>query len=77
MLQKSCKRRSQIQKEQEKGFDHKLDYLLDIIHDNALKLVKIAEDREFLLQQRKKARPGDFLEKEKRCELRQQQGKPS
>lgn len=55
-LQKSAKRPSAREKEQ--IFVEKLDDLFDISHANALELMKIDEDKQFLINQRKKGRPG-------------------
>lgn len=55
-LQKSGKRPSSKAKEQ--IFVEKLDDLFDISHANALELLKIDEDKQFLINQRKKGRPG-------------------
>lgn len=45
-------------KEKEIEFVNKLDDLFDISHADALQLITIEEDREFLKMQRKKGRPG-------------------
>lgn len=39
-------------------FLENLDNLFDIAHNNALQMIRIEEDREFLLKQRQKGRPG-------------------
>lgn len=57
-LQKSSSKNSDIQNEKEQKFVDQLDDLFDIAHENALSLIKIEEDREFLNQQRQKGRPG-------------------
>lgn len=76
-LQKNCSRNSITQKTKETAFTEKLDELFDIAHANSLATMKIAEDREFLLSQRQKGRPGylagidrKFTEKENRREER-------
>lgn len=57
----------------------KFDDLFDIAHGNALELIKIEEDKLFLINQRKKGRPGSMAHadyvlaaKEKRKTARQE-----
>lgn len=60
-------------------FIESLDDLFDVAHANALDMIKIEEDRQFLEQQRKKGRPGGFsgidrklAEKQKRSAQRRE-----
>lgn len=57
-LQKNSKRQTLTQREKVKSWDAKLDDLFDVSHTNALNLIKIEEDKLFLLNQRKNGRPG-------------------
>lgn len=76
-LQKTCKRSTPLQKRREDEFIKNMNNLFDIAHGNALDLIKIEEDKEFLKNQRKEGRPGamvgcdrSLLEKEKRRNIR-------
>lgn len=76
-LQKNCGRNSTTQRTKETAFTEKLEVLFDIAHADALSTIAIAEDREFLLSQRQKGRPGylagidrKLAEKEERREKR-------
>lgn len=60
-----------------KAFEEELDNLFDIAHANALEKIKIEEDRQFLIQQRKPGRIGSMAgidkklaKKEERSQLR-------
>ena len=44
-----------------KEFSEILDDLFDIAHQNALNMIKIVEDKQFLIKQREKGRPGSML----------------
>lgn len=57
-LQKNCRRKSETQKSKEAEFTEKLDDLFDIAHANALETMKLKENREFLIAQRRKGRIG-------------------
>jgi len=48
-------------RQKEKEFEDSLNNLFDIAHANALNIIKINEDKEFLLMQRKNGRPGCML----------------
>lgn len=79
VLQKSSKRRSEVQEQKENIFVEKLDDIFDIAHASALDILN-QEDKEFLINQRKKGRPGAMiggdhvlLEKEKNHILREEQ----
>lgn len=61
-LRKNQKRDSKTQKCHEKDFCEKFNDLFDISHANALKIMKIPIDRDFLLQQRQKGRPGHMVD---------------
>lgn len=52
LLKKNKTRASEAQKKRENSFTADLDKLFDIAHSNALNLIKIAEDRDFLIDQR-------------------------
>lgn len=60
MLGKSCKRKSQLQMCRENEFLGKLNDLFDIAHADALQLMSIEEDRQFLIRQRIKGREGSM-----------------
>ncbi|GBM85082.1 hypothetical protein AVEN_248813-1 [Araneus ventricosus] len=55
-LQKSACRRSETQEENERNFISDLNNLFDIAHATALEIIKIEEDRKFLLSQREPGR---------------------
>lgn len=81
-LQKNCKRQTLVQQNREKDFVEKLDDLFDIAHANALDMINIDEDRTFLINQRKKGRPGSMLgsdlvlaQREERIKLRDEKEK--
>ena len=59
-LLKHKSRTTEPHKMKEKEFVSRLDDLFDIAHSNALSLITISEDREFLLRQREKGRPGSI-----------------
>ncbi|KAF2902851.1 hypothetical protein ILUMI_03334, partial [Ignelater luminosus] len=60
-LEKSCKRLSDTQKSKEKIFGENMNNLFDIAHANALSLISIDEDKEFLIAQRKPNREGSMI----------------
>ncbi|KAF2890597.1 hypothetical protein ILUMI_15575 [Ignelater luminosus] len=60
-LEKSCKRLSNTQKSKEKIFEGNMNNLFDIAHANALSLISIEEDKEFLIAQRKPNREGSMI----------------
>ena len=60
-LQKNCKRRTYLREKRERNFLDMLDDLLDIAHADALEMIKIEEDKLFLISQRKKERPGSMI----------------
>lgn len=57
-LQKHAARTSMDHKKKEKDFVEKLEDLFDIAHANALNIISIEEDKQFLNNQRMKGRPG-------------------
>jgi len=58
LLKKNAARVSATQKGREEAFSSKLDDLFDIAHADALVMMTIAEDRDFLEAQREKGRRG-------------------
>lgn len=60
-LEKNKTRTTKIQKTHEIEFEEQLDNLFDISHADALNLIKIEEDKQFLLKQRENGRPGCML----------------
>ena len=59
-LKKSSSRKTENQQRQETEFIDTLDDLFDVAHADALTLIKVVEDREFLLAQREKGRRGSM-----------------
>ncbi|CAH0546982.1 unnamed protein product [Brassicogethes aeneus] len=57
-IQKNACNRAEWQKTKENKFSETLDDLFDIAHADALSLIKIQEDKDFLNAQRKKGRQG-------------------
>jgi len=49
---------SAIHEERRQDFEKKLPCLFDIAHENAMEMMKIQEDRDFLVCQRQEGRPG-------------------
>lgn len=79
-LQKSSNRNTDLQKKKEKIFIDKFDDLFDIAHAEAMNMISIEGDRQFLFSQRQKGRVGCLIgrdnltyEKEKKMLLRKQQ----
>ncbi|KAF2886056.1 hypothetical protein ILUMI_20115 [Ignelater luminosus] len=60
-LEKSCKRLSDTQKSKENIFEVNMNNLFDIAHANAVSLISIEEDQEFLIAQRKPNREGSMI----------------
>ncbi|GBN23001.1 hypothetical protein AVEN_206718-1 [Araneus ventricosus] len=71
-LQKSACRRSETQEENEHNFISDLNNLFDIAHANALEIIKIEEDRKFLLSQREPKRRGCLMGIDMKLEKREQ-----
>lgn len=57
-LKKSASRRTEVQQGKEEAFVQNFDDLFDAAHADALTLINIDEDRQFLLAQREKGRRG-------------------
>ena len=57
-LKKSASRRTEVQQRKEDAFVQTFNDLFDVAHCEAMTLIKIPEDREFLLAQREKNRRG-------------------
>ena len=57
-LKKNAGRRTETQEKNEMTFTHNLDNLFDIAHMDALSIITIQEDRDFLIAQREKGRRG-------------------
>ena len=55
-LKKNASRQSETQRNNEAAFVDKLGNLFDIAHNDALSLISIQEDRDFLIAQREKGR---------------------
>lgn len=64
-LKKNANRRSKTQISNEEMFTSDFNDLFDIAHADALNLIKIPEDQEFLLAQREKGRHGSMISKDK------------
>lgn len=60
-LEKHKTRTSDLNKYRQKDFEESLNDLFDIAHADAIALIKIDEDRQFLIAQRKKGRQGCML----------------
>lgn len=60
-LEKYKTRKSESCREKEKKFKETLHDLFDIAHFNASNIIKIQEDKDFLLMQRRPGRPGCML----------------
>lgn len=63
-LRKNKHRRTVKQITAESDFKNSLDNVFNIAHQNALNMITLKEDRNFLLQQRKPGRPGSFASKD-------------
>lgn len=81
-LKKTVQRECEKHKKDVDQFIAELDDLFDIAHANAMEMMKIQEDKDFLLQQRQKGRPGCMIgvdailvAKEKKKEQRIEQEK--
>lgn len=60
-LQKLKNRKTETQLKKNEQFILELNDLFDIAHADALRIMKIEEDRSFLISQRQKNRPGSML----------------
>lgn len=79
-LQKNNKKDGNVFRERENAFKSNLDNLFDVAHADALSMLKIEEDRQFLISQRQPGRVGcmggvDYIysEVEKKREKRKQE----
>ena len=63
-IKKNQKRRTKAQETKEEEFVQSVNDLFDIAHKDALAMMKIDEDKEFLKAQREKGRRGCMLEKD-------------
>lgn len=64
-LKKNAARKTDTQRSNEKEFVDRLDDLFDIAHADAMKIITIQEDKEFLLAQREKGRRGNLAQVDK------------
>src|SRR6218665_4071604 len=78
-LLKSKRKKSKFQRAKEEAFKEKLKDLFHMAHQNAMKMIKIQEDRDFLNAQRQKGRHGSMIgvdkvlaAKEERTRLRKE-----
>ncbi|XP_076029814.1 uncharacterized protein LOC143018341 [Oratosquilla oratoria] len=60
-IQKSAKRKGPTQEKKEQEFSEKLNNLFDIASADALEVITITEDKEFLIAQREPGRQGSML----------------
>lgn len=60
-LKKNNKRETHNQKAKQQAFSSKLDNLFDVAHADSLNIIKITEDRDFLLAQREDGRRGSMI----------------
>lgn len=60
-IRKSKRRRNETQETKERAFIDKLDNLYEIAHNNAMEMITNQEDKEFLMKQRQKGRPGCMI----------------
>ena len=60
LLKKNANRTTETQKSKELAFSGKLENLFDIAHAEALQMITISEDRDFLLAQREEGRRGSM-----------------
>lgn len=61
LLKKNVNTKSELHRQRESDFCDKIEDLFDIAAPNAMEIMKITEDKDFLEQQRKKGRPGSML----------------
>src|SRR6218665_2932577 len=64
-LLKSKGKKSKFQQAKEEAFKEKLKDLFDMAHQNAMKMIKIQEDKYFLNAQRQKGRQGSMISVDK------------
>lgn len=70
-LRKSSKRFSQKDRSKVTEFCDELDNLFDIAHANAMNMISLVEDKNFLLSQRQKGRQGCMLGIDQKLSLRE------
>ncbi|GBN67383.1 hypothetical protein AVEN_211017-1 [Araneus ventricosus] len=68
LFNKNKNRNTLTQKSKEGEFVSKLNNIFDIAHANALNMIKISQDKEFLLAQRGKGKRGSMLDVDKHLE---------
>jgi len=71
-LNKSKKRQTATQKQKEIDFIDKLNDLFDIAHGNAMDMIEIEEDKQFLICQRQKQRVGSLTGPDRSFALREE-----
>ena len=71
-LKKNKKIRSKLQQQHKGEFTDALNDLFDIAHQDALKMITIPEDKEFLLAQREKGRRGCMGSVDKKMQKREE-----
>lgn len=59
-LRQGKKKESAVQRQREKAFEDDQDDLFDMAHQDALHMITIEEDKQFLLAQREKGRRGSM-----------------
>lgn len=60
-VQKNKNKQSDVVQNKLKAFASNLDDIFDIAHQDALTIMKSEEDKEFLIKQRQKGRPGSMI----------------
>ncbi|XP_076310572.1 uncharacterized protein LOC143225310 [Tachypleus tridentatus] len=70
-LRKSKNRHSRKAIDNQKTFVQRLENLFDIAHPDALHLMKIQEDKDFLIMQRKPGRPGSMVGEDRKWVARE------
>ena len=70
-LKRNANGRSETQMKKEQAFKADFNDLFDVAHADALTLIKITEDREFLVAQREKGRRGCMSSVDKQLEKKE------
>lgn len=70
-LKKNATRRSEKQQQKEASFTSTFNVLFDVAHADALSLIKIEEDKAFLIAQREPGRHGTMIGVDKSLEIRE------
>ena len=73
LLKKNKGKQSVKQQSREAEFLCKLDDLFDIAHANAMNIMKIPEDKQFLLAQREKGRKGAMVGRDEKLDGKEKQ----